>query len=480
MQNDQNEGQDQHTTDGGKISLAQFRNVEAAAKADGVYFDTWPPGGGPPHNMWQKDHILVRGNVNEKTHSVLRDLGAVLADNLDGTRQVPVGDRVKLLKLENTCGRSTRDNRRILAENGVPSLDNNLIYIAHTDGANICPADEPTPMRPYPHTVPYPSFSSGDAGRDVRVTVIDTGLSQHWEIGHPWLYDSDREPPTEVDGEREPATYGAENLIQPDAGHGTFIAGIIRCIAPRARVWVTNTMRWAGAMTEYEVARAILAELDSHEPPDIINLSGGCLTPGPDQPGAMVDVMNRLRDPDCRTLLVAAAGNDGTGDHWFFPAAFAAIDPFAADDLVVAVGALREDRRGRACFSNYGEWVTLYEDGEKLVNAFPTGKFRYKEPLSAVRPPHCVYHQDAPWSVGCTCVTAPAEGAEVHFRGMAAWSGTSFATPIVVGRVVRHMTENPQFALTPRAAMKDLFKQLSVIEDANDSLDLRIFPQPVV
>jgi subtilisin family serine protease len=193
----------------------------------------------------------------------------------------------------------------------------------------------------------------------------------------------------------------------------------------------------------------------------------------------MLAVMNRLRQPDCQTLLVAAAGNDGTGDHRFYPAGFAADDPFASEDLVVAVGALRQDRTARACFSNWGDWVTLYEDGERLVNAFPPGKFVYREPLSRQSPPKCVYHPSPPWADGCTCVTAAVEGTTVYFHGMATWSGTSFATPIVVGRVARHMTEHSQFAHKPRAAMKDLLKQLSVIVDASDSLDLRIFPQPV-
>jgi subtilisin family serine protease len=191
----------------------------------------------------------------------------------------------------------------------------------------------------------------------------------------------------------------------------------------------------------------------------------------------MLDVLNRLQQPDCRTLLVAAAGNDGSDVALFYPAAFAPVDPFVAGHPIVSVGALRQNRAGRACFSN-SRRVTLFEDGERLVNAFPTGRFVYREPLSQSAPPQCVYHR-TPLYDGCTCVTAPAKGATAHFRGMASWSGTSFSAPIVVGRVAAHMTERPKFANRPRAAMKDLLKQLVVIEDASDSRNLRIFPNPV-
>jgi subtilisin family serine protease len=463
------------------ISEAQFENVKYAAEADGIFLESDPPTGAP-HYVWRKDHIKVRGDISVKSPSVLRDLGAELVGTLDSGKDVAIEERINLLKLKSEDGRNTRDDviKRLAAEGIDANLDR-LMYIAHTDGANICPADEPTPVRPYPQAIPYPRARGGNAGQGIRITVIDNGLSENWQVGHPWLWDGDRQPPTEVSGDLDPRTYGPGNLIQQDSGHGTFIAGIIRCVAPRATVKVTNTMRWFGGMTEFQVAQAILAELNANEPPDIINLSGGYLldeTSGAG-PSAMLAVMNRLRQPDCQTLLVAAAGNDGTGDHRFYPAGFAAVDPFASEDLVVAVGALRQDRTARACFSNWGDWVTLYEDGERLVNAFPNGKFAYREPLSRQTPPRCVYHPTPPWADGCTCVTAAVEGTKVFFHGMATWSGTSFATPIVVGRVARHMTEHSQFTRKPRAAMKDLLKQLSVIVDSSDSLDLRIFPQPV-
>ncbi|MFD2351799.1 hypothetical protein ACFSTC_24805 [Nonomuraea ferruginea] len=98
------------------------------------------------------------------------------------------------------------------------------------------------------------------------------------------------------------------------------------------------------------------------------------------------------------TVLVAAAGNDGGTDP-FWPAAYAGQPVNASGDLVVSVGALREDGLGRACFSNHGDWVTVYAQGERLVNAFASGQYTYGYP-------HCAScrHSDTPLYSGCTCV----------------------------------------------------------------------------
>jgi subtilisin family serine protease len=468
-----------------EISKAQFAAITAAAAEDGVSFEAELSGGAPAH-IWQKDHILVSADVDEKTDPDLKRLGAVLAPNVDGSEQQVSPDLVKLLKLTKNSDRTT--TRKIVeylnVRDGLKGkvFINNLMYVTHGVGANLCPADEPTPIRPYPETIPYPPPSRGKAGRGVRVTVIDTGLSPGWEDNHPWLYDRDRHPPTEVTGDLELDTFGLNQGINEHTGHGTFIAGIIRCVAPRAKVRSSNTMRWAGTMHEFGVARTIIEALNEKPAPDIISLSAGCTIPewAPDTgPRAMLDVMHRMSQPGCRTLLVAAAGNDGKGPdskELFYPAAFAGDVQF--NDLVVAVGALRPDRDGRACFSNWGDWVTVYEDGEKLVNAFPTGTYTYKEPLSGRRPPQCVYHVPL-LEEGCTCKTAPVEGTVVCFHGMAVWSGTSFATPIIVGRVARRMTRRPKIASRPRAAWKDLLKKLIEIKDAGDQVRLNVFPKRV-
>lgn len=489
--NGQNQDNSSRWLNTNSISAAQFDAIQKAAERDKVTFETvsFDPerSDGPPLFIWQKDHILVRGEVDFKNNDDLTRLGAIEADRIGGGKQLIGKDLVKLLRLERN---SAQEPTGAIVErlNGTAELKdrvfvNNLVYVTHQDGANLCPAEEPLPLPPYPQTIPIPRFSPVSHGKNdptVRVTVIDTGLSAGWREKNPWPWDPDW---NEVDGEDELATFDEKTGdIAPHAGHGMFIAGLIRCVAPRAKVNVRGTMRWAGAMHEHEVAQTIL-EVLAKDPPDIISFSAGFMIhdrPGRG-PGPMLDVMKRLSERDCKTLLVAATGNDGHGpaDHgMFYPAAFAAEERFA--NLVVAVGALRQDRKGRACFSNFGDWVTVYEDGERLINAFPSGQYTYREPVSKDVPPRCTYYHP-PLVRGCTCLTAPAQGSTARFEGLASWSGTSFATPLVAARIARHISENPVFVDRPRDAATELFKQLVKITDAgDDTTALHVFPQPAV
>ena len=104
-------------------------------------------------------------------------------------------------------------------------------------------------------------------------------------------------------------------------------------------------------------------------------------------------------------MLVAAAGNDSWAAP-FWPAAF---------DWCVGVGSL--DRDGRVSdFSNFGVSADVYALGRNLVNAFPDGTF--------------------------VCHESPDKGdVRVFSTGMARWSGTSFAAPVVAGLIAREISE---------------------------------------
>jgi len=162
----------------------------------------------------------------------------------------------------------------------------------------------------------------------------------------------------------------------------------------------------SGGTLEYMLARD-LEGLIAGQSPDLINLSAGGYTHGNVPPLSFIEF--RRRHPD--VTLVAAAGNDST-DRPFWPAAF---------DWAIAVGALGADLQNLAWFSNYGDWVDVYALGDGVVNAFATGVYNYHLP--------------------------PQQPATQVFDGMARWSGTSFAAPMVAGLIVAEMARNQSSAM---------------------------------
>jgi subtilisin family serine protease len=335
---------------------------------------------------------------------------------------------------------------------------NHLVSITQGDGVNLCPATEPGPLHWYHHRLPR--RGPGSAGCGVRVLVIDTGLDAGFDDPAHGLVAAQGIHPT---------TYSSEDWIKEYAGHGTFVSGVVKRVAPAAGVTVSNALEWAGAVLEDDLGDILLTVLNDPEPPQIINLSAGCTTYKHRPPRGLEPVFDRLRAPDCQTLLVAAAGNDGSTEE-FWPAAAHTLPDLGS--AVISVGALRQDGKGRACFSNYGPLVQVFAPGERLVNNFPRGRYAYVDEA----PGTCRYHDPALYK-HCTCVTAPPQHKIVRFRHREArWSGTSFATPIVVGRVARHMSETGR--MNPRSAAADLLGgNLPGLTDV-DGVRLPLLPPP--
>lgn len=263
-------------------------------------------------------------------------------------------------------------------------------------GGTLCPAIEPEETG---HKKPWPPVhddATDDKRKPVQVSVVDTGW--HPPAGTdprtPWLH----------------GVQGDDELNDPDlreyAGHGTFIAGIVRCLAPHTDIYVEGFAIGGfggGGMLE----SAVIAQMDEaldHDP-QVINLSAGCRTHD-DYPSLAFEVFyeTRLKDRDC--VLVAAAGNDSSPAP-FWPAAA----PWA-----VGVGSL--DRDGRvSSYSNYGVSADVYALGRNIINAFPDGTF--------------------------TCQETPNKGdVRVFGTGMARWSGTSFSAPVVAGLIAREIYES--------------------------------------
>jgi hypothetical protein len=270
----------------------------------------------------------------------------------------------------------------------------------------MCPKPEPTPVPPGTPPVPPPSGSdapdlrvkpeTGGEGEDVSVVVVDTGLIRGAASGHPWL--------DGVQGADEDTyvKFEGDSVIAPYAGHGTFAAGVARCVAPKATVYVEKAFAVAGVDYETSLLHSLEHALD--QDPDLIVLPCTTSTRGDLPPLTFDDLFERRTRHLKGLVMLAAVGNDNAR-RLMWPAAYPG---------VVAVGALAVNGRERAAFSNYGKWVDVYAPGEDLINAFPLGTYVYREP--------------------------PRRGTSAQFEGMAVWGGTSFAVPIVAGLIAARMS----------------------------------------
>jgi hypothetical protein len=283
-----------------------------------------------------------------------------------------------------------------------------IVYVTPGGIGRLCPATEPDlPLG----KGPLPALTdSRDAGAGVRVSVVDTGWYAPAETNPetPWLAG-------DIEGDLETVNPTA---IHPYAGHGTFVAGIVRCLAPGTYIEIEGVLTKAGAVYESEITKELNEAMQDRDKPDLISISAGTYTRN--DLGLIgfeaLAAHYELSEGESAVLVVAAAGNDSS-DRPFWPAAF---------PWVVSVGSLDAD----GCvsdFSNVGKWVDMYAHGRDLVNAFPTGTYTCHEPehLGEVR----------------------------SFTGLAQWSGTSFATPVVTGLIAAYMSEHHVSARDARDAI---------------------------
>lgn len=281
-----------------------------------------------------------------------------------------------------------------------------------------CPATEP--QEAYDGIEPFPAVSPGNDGAGVRIYVADTGVLPEvrqatWLRTHPWMQG--------VHGDTDdPLTTGSTPLIKPYAGHGAFAAGVMRCVAPGADIFVEKAFA-AGSVLEHDLVRRLDDAL--HRGYDIFHVAVTAPTRKDHPPLGIRHWLRRLRDFK-GVVCVSPAGNSGSQlPSW--PAAFPG---------VVSVGALAADWRSRASFSNHGGWVDVYAPGRDLINAFTEGTYE--------------------------CKNAPYTGQFRKFYGMAKWSGTSFSTPIVTGLIAARMTETGEDGQEAAAALLKLARSQAI------------------
>ncbi|GIE78772.1 hypothetical protein Aph02nite_47220 [Actinoplanes philippinensis] len=221
----------------------------------------------------------------------------------------------------------------------------------------------------------------GATPNGVVVGLIDTAMVNHDYLTGAWT------GPYPGAGDGRP--------VRAEAGHATFIAGLVRRHAPAATLSVHPVLD--GTADAWTTAHQIVAA--GRAGADVLNLSFVCYTDDGDGPLVLATALERLgRD----TVVVAAAGNhgylaDGRDHQPAFPAAF---------PNVVAVGA------EGAPFSAKGPWITALAPGTDLESTYLSGTVSVWEDPDGAGP-------------------APATRHDKTFQGYARWSGTSFAAAVV-------------------------------------------------
>ncbi|MCO8269521.1 S8/S53 family peptidase [Actinoplanes sp. TRM 88003] len=210
-----------------------------------------------------------------------------------------------------------------------------------------------------------------DGLRRPVIALLDTGVEHH-----PWI---------RVGNDDDPFVLPAEELDWPrpfppiftpfapgqgpgrDAGHATFIAGLIRGAAPSARILSLRVMNDQGKVQESRVLEALTWLSDyagltgpyagAGRPVDVVCMAFGR---EPDDPDPFDEVEAAMKPFVAAGIpLVASAGNDHQADE---------VRP-ASSRSVIAVGA--GFGRYHADFSNFGPWVNRYRDGVDILGILP-------------------------------------------------------------------------------------------------------------
>lgn len=258
------------------------------------------------------------------------------------------------------------------------------------------PGDAPSPVVD-PPAAPGKSSSS----HAVTVAILDTGIN----AAHPWFprgaweaVDPDVDDRLDTDNDYE---------LDAQAGHGTFIAGVVRQNAPGAHLSISRVLGSDGVCDEVDLLQAINAlrgrSSGGKRRIGVLNLSLGAYTWNDRPPALLAQAIDRL---GADTVVVAAAGNNAS-DRLFWPAAF---------ESVVGVGALAADGRERTSFSNHGDWVDAWAPGDRVASSFVTFDGPADETPNA--------------DIDSDC-----------FTGFATWSGTSFAAPRISAELARRAQE---------------------------------------
>lgn len=250
-----------------------------------------------------------------------------------------------------------------------------------------------------------------------QVAIIDTGISRE-DHRSEWL--KHVRPVRGASGNIDEKDVQPNNgLLDFGAGHGTFAAGIVRQVAPSARISVYRALDTSGYGTEIAVANALIRAVSDGA--QVVSLSLGCQQRRiPTAFKAALAWIAANKKGSAKPVIVAAAGNFGN-DAKVWP---------AAHPSVVAVAGLTAGLHG-ARWSSRGSWVNCSAVGEGVVSTFVEGTEDPDLVLDDERFRADTYGPD-PWAV---------------------WTGTSFAAPQVAGAIAQRMHDESETAQAAKRAV---------------------------
>jgi len=216
-------------------------------------------------------------------------------------------------------------------------------------------------------------------GEDVKVAVIDGGVN----FDHPEFIST-----TDIISVYDYIDNDSIAFDEPggvSSGHGTFVAGIIKLIAPDCDIYVYRVLDTAGQGDGYIITEALLQAIN--DGCKVVNLSLGMLG----RHEALDHALQYAKEMD--VTVITSAGNDSTENEADFP--------FPGKKVTCLTVAALDSLNIKADFSNYGNKVDICAPGTKIYSPFVDSSYAW-------------------------------------------WDGTSFATPFVTGTAALLYSNNPQ------------------------------------
>jgi hypothetical protein len=351
--------------------------------------------------------LVVRDQILVAT-SQAQDAQNVLGGDYAAGEQL-VGGTVTRFTRVSTSPLSVPEAMFRLRDSGIQASANHVAMLGGTDKGGATPEPTDTPLQ------------GGTTNSDgARVVVIDTGLDRAaadrddgWLDGVRTVDDTrDLDLLDVVNAQGELA---ADGLLDLGAGHGTFVAGIVRQVAPNADVRIIRALDTDGVGSEATIAEAIIRAVPLFEATGgrgVLNLSLGMETVDGQEPVALRLALDQL-PPE--VVVVAAAGNARSGTL-LWP---------AASKRVIAIGSHCGDTHlTPSSWSNYGSWIDFSARGEGVVSTFVEGT---ETPGTGA--------EDDPYDPDPDTFKLP--------NPYAMWTGSSFSTPQVAGRLAQMLADDP-------------------------------------